>query len=87
MKLLQFFFDWSALAEQGADAVVYMVMAVVGTLLFLIRLGLALFSGADSDFDTEIDTGVDSDVAFTLFSVLSILAFFMGRRVPSSRCP
>ena len=25
-----------------------------------------------------IDTGVDSDVAFTLFSVLSILAFFMG---------
>jgi hypothetical protein len=68
-------FDWPAMLERGADAVAYFVMAMIGTLLFLIRLGLAMFGGGDSDFDAD---GFDSDVSFTFFSVLSILAFFMG---------
>jgi len=69
-------FDLPALIERGADATAYFVMAVVGTLLFLLRLGFALFGGADGDLDTDV--GMDSDAAFTLFSLLSILAFFMG---------
>jgi len=69
-------FDWPALIDRGADAVAYLVMAMVGTILFLLRLGLAMVGGADGDFDT--DTSFDSDVSFTFFSVLSILAFFMG---------
>ena len=76
MDLLQKIFDWQALLEQGADAVAYSVMAAVGTLLFLGRLALALIGG-DGDVDGEMD-GFDSDVSFTMFSVLSILAFFMG---------
>jgi hypothetical protein len=69
-------FDWPALVGRGADAVTYFVMAVVGSILFLLRLGLAFFSGGEGDFDTDID--IDTDVAFSMFSVLSILAFFMG---------
>ena len=37
--------NWSDLAERGADALTYAVLAVVGTLLFVIRLALALFGG------------------------------------------
>jgi len=69
-------FDWSGLMKIGADAAAYMVIAVLGTVLFLLRLGLAMFGGADSDFDTELD--YDADFSFQFFSVLSILAFFMG---------
>ncbi len=71
-------FDLPALMERGADATAYFVMAGVGTLLFLARLGFALFGGADGDFDSDADAGMDSDASFTLFSLLSILAFFMG---------
>jgi hypothetical protein len=73
-------FDWPSLVERGADAAAYLLMALVGTLLFLIRLGFAMFGGGEGDFDVDVDAdaGVQSDVSFTLFSVLSILAFFMG---------
>jgi len=75
-------FDWPSLVERGADAAAYFIMAVVGTLLFMIRLGLALFWGADADMDMSMDADVDagaySDASFTLFSVLSVLAFMMG---------
>ena len=70
-------FDWDALLEQGADAAFYFVMAAVGTLLFLFRLGFAIF-GADADGDVDVDLEADSTGAFQVFSVLSILAFFMG---------
>ena len=78
MEMLKLFFDWAELLEYGSDAVAYFVMAAAGTSLFLIRLAFALFAGGDSDFDTDMDAGVDSDVSFTFFSLLSILAFFMG---------
>jgi hypothetical protein len=63
-------FDWPSLVEVGYDAAVYLVMAVVGTLLFLIRLGFTYFGGSGADFD--------ADSSFTFLSVLSILGFFMG---------
>jgi hypothetical protein len=69
-------FDWPALLERGYDAAVYLIMAVVATLLFLIRLGMSMSGGGGSDF--EADTSFDSDASFTILSVLSILAFFMG---------
>ena len=69
-------FDWPALAERGADAVVYLVMAVIATLLFLIRLGFSMAGADGGDFD--VDGDFDSDASFAIFSVLSILAFFMG---------
>ncbi|ANM31436.1 hypothetical protein ABI59_20450 [Acidobacteria bacterium Mor1] len=69
-------FDFSGLAERGFDAVAYFLMAIVGTGLFLLRLVFAGF-GADGDVgDGDVD--FDSDASFTFFSVLSLLAFFMG---------
>jgi hypothetical protein len=84
MEAWQLLFDWSELASRGTDAVAYMGMALIGTMLFVIRLILALFGGDDGgDFDIGDDGGglghgADSDAAFSLFSLLSILAFFMG---------
>jgi hypothetical protein len=70
-------FDFKGLLELGADAAGYGVLALAATALFLIRLALAMFgAGGDGDFDAE--TGGDAEGSFTFFSVLSILAFFMG---------
>ena len=57
---------------------VYAVMAIIGTLFFVLRLLLALFFGGDGgDVDGDLaDHGGDG--GFSLFSLLSILAFFMG---------
>ena len=68
--------NWPALMALGYDAVVYLVMAVGGTLLFLIRLGVTYFGGNGGDFDVDAD--FDSDSSFGFLSVLSILGFFMG---------
>jgi len=69
-------FDWPALLALGYDAMVYVVMAFAGTLLFLIRLGFTYLGGGGSDFDLDAD--FDSDASFSYLSVLSILGFFMG---------
>ena len=68
--------NWPALMALGYDAVVYLVMALAGTLLFLIRLGFTYFGGGGGDFD--VDTDFDGDASFSFLSVLSILGFFMG---------
>lgn len=53
------------------------MMALVGTTFFMLRLLIALFFGGDGDIDGDLaDSGGDG--AFSLFSLLSILAFFMG---------
>lgn len=72
-------FDWNRLALQGVDVVAYVIMALAGTALFLIRLGLAAIGGDAGDADLDVSSlGGDSDAAFSFFSALSILAFFMG---------
>ena len=59
------------------DVLIYLIMALVGTVFFVLRLIIALFFGGDGDVDGDLaDTGGDG--AFSLFSLLSILAFFMG---------
>ncbi|NLX21985.1 MAG: hypothetical protein GXY55_10015 [Phycisphaerae bacterium] len=78
VDLFKALFDWQELTTYGVDVIIYLFMALVGTLFFLLRLLLSLFLGADSDFDMDVDAVVDSDVSFSLFSTLSILAFFMG---------
>jgi hypothetical protein len=71
--------NWSELVKLGGDAVTYFLMAAVGTILFLIRLAVALFGGDTGDFDLDPGTEAGgSDASFTLFSLLSVMAFIMG---------
>ena len=70
------FLDFSELSKLGGDAVTYFIMAAVGTILFLIRLVVGLFGGDAGDFDADVDAGTDA--SFTLFSLLSVMAFVMG---------
>ncbi|MBT8100303.1 MAG: hypothetical protein KJO82_11155 [Gammaproteobacteria bacterium] len=59
------------------DVLIYLVMALIGTTFFVIRLVIALFFGGDGDMDGDMGD-VGGDGAFNMFSILSILAFFMG---------
>ena len=76
--MFDLFLDWDAAFAYGTDVVVYLVMAIIGTSLFVLRLVFALFIGGDGDFDTGVDADMASDHAFGVFSLLSVLAFFMG---------
>ena len=71
-------FDWQAAFSMGTDVVVYLVLALVGTVFFVLRLFVDLFFGGDSDFDTGDHFDGSTDASFSFFSLLSILAFFMG---------
>jgi hypothetical protein len=71
-------FDWPELVRLGADAVTYFIMAAVGTLLFVARLVMALFGGDGGDMDMDGDADISTDASFTLFSLLSVMAFVMG---------
>ena len=67
-----------------SDATLYFSMAVVGTLLFSIRIILMMFfgldDGGDFDLDVDMDTGGFDGHAgdFSLFSMVSVLSFMMG---------
>ncbi len=79
LDLLDLFFNWPDLAQRGADAFTYAILALIGTLLFVVRLAFALFGGGDGgDFDVDVDADVGTDASFTLFSLLSVMAFIMG---------
>ena len=63
----------------GIDATIYLFLAVTATLLFLVHMGLQFFVGeVDMPLDADVDAHMDSTGAFELFSLLSVLAFFMG---------
>lgn len=77
--MLELLFDWNTALSYGTDVMVYLVMALVGTTFFLLRLLFALFLGGDSGgLDAGGDLDVSTDSSFSFFSLLSILAFFMG---------
>lgn len=82
MILLAIADSWTQFLEKGTDLTVYLTMALIATILFVIRLIFALFfgDGGDAgDFDVDIDSAADiSGDAFQMFSLLSITAFFMG---------
>lgn len=73
-------FDINTYLAVGVDAAVYFWLAIIATGLFLVKLGFEFFFGdVDADLDADIDDPhMDSTGAFTFFSVLSLLAFFMG---------
>ena len=61
------------------DVIAYLIMALIGTVFFLLRLLMSLFFGGDgADLDGDLGDVGDADSAFSMFSLLSILAFFMG---------
>jgi len=75
--------------QSSNDTLVYFALASLATLLFLGKLLLVLLGadggGQDGDFDVLVlgedggSTGTDPSAStFALFSVLSVLAFFMG---------
>lgn len=75
--MLDLLLDWNAAFAYGADVAAYVVMALVGTTFFVMRLLFALFFGGDTDFDAGLHD-IATDASFSFFSLLSILAFFMG---------
>lgn len=78
-KILDVLLNWTDALSYGMDVVVYLIMALVGTLFFVLRLVFALFFGGDAgDLDGDMSDVGHADSAFSMFSLLSILAFFMG---------
>jgi hypothetical protein len=78
-KILEVLLNWTDALEFGMDVVVYLIMALVGTVFFMLRLVFALFFGGDGgDLDGDLSAAGHADSAFSMFSLLSILAFFMG---------
>jgi hypothetical protein len=71
-------FNWQEAFRFGFDVVAYLVMALIGTVFFVLRLLIALFFGDGGDVDGDLADVGGGDGAFSLFSLLSILAFFMG---------
>lgn len=62
-----------------AENPVYAAMAVVGTLLYLIKFVMLLMAGdGDGDVTTGDDAALDGGESFSLISIQSVLAFFMG---------
>lgn len=78
LDVLKLIFDFAELKSLfGVDAVLYAVLALVGTALFVLRLGMGLVFGGGDDFDVDADLA-EGDAGFGLFSVLSITGFLMG---------
>ena len=79
MDMLKHLIDFGYLYQVwGLDAAVYAGMALLGTALFTIRMFLMFFAGFDGgdiDFDVE---DIEHGTGFSLFSLQSIIGFFMG---------
>tara|TARA_R110002111_G_scaffold226508_1_gene288158 strand:+ start:837 stop:1454 length:618 start_codon:yes stop_codon:yes gene_type:complete len=84
MTIIKDLIGWASIVDSGTDSVVYFSIAAIATFLFVARLILMLFGADDGDVDISADA-LDADpghmgsgAAFNLFSLLAILAFFMG---------
>ena len=87
IDIVQSIIGWSNIVDTGVDAIVYFTIGAISTFLLVIRLAMMLF-GIDGDGDADIVSGemfdaadtdhMGSGAAFNLFSLLSIMAFFMG---------
>ena len=53
MEIIELLFDWKAALTMGTDVAVYLVMALVGTTFFLLRILVALFFGDVGDADVD----------------------------------
>jgi hypothetical protein len=78
-KILDLLLNWTDALHFGVDVVVYLILALLGTIFFVLRLVIALFFGGDGgDIDGDLSDVGHGDSTFSMFSLLSILAFFMG---------
>ena len=68
--------------EAFTTAPIYFGMALLGTAVFVLRIGMMLIFGLDDGMDLDGDVGdmdaADHDTGFALLSVLSITSFLMG---------
>ena len=61
----------------------FIICAVIGGGLFIVRFAVQLFGGSDTDADTDLQVGhadvdhVDADVSFKLLTLQGLTAFFM----------
>lgn len=62
----------------GVDAAAYFVVAVTSTSAYVVKLGLSLVGGSIEADVADLDADFDSTASFSLFSLLSVLAFLMG---------
>ncbi len=56
----------------------FIFAGIFSTILYIIKLILFSFSGADSEIISDFDTITETDTSFDFLSIQSILAFFMG---------
>lgn len=78
MDILRYLLDFGYLYDTGGvDTVVYATMALAGTALFAVRLLLSLLFGLEGDLDLD-STDIEHGSGFGLFSLQSVLGFFMG---------
>lgn len=68
------------MSELYSNYPIYFSIAIVGTSLFLVKMILFLLAGDGDAGDLDAGSGshMDGGEAFTLLSIQSILAFFMG---------
>ena len=59
--MLDLLFDWDAVLAYGTDVAVYLIMALIGTTFFVLRLLLALFLGGDGDIDAGMEAAAATD--------------------------
>lgn len=57
---------------------VFIGISIFSTTLFILKLIIFMFTGGDSEVDSDFTTETETETSFTFFSVQSILAFFMG---------
>lgn len=70
-----------AILERLSDSSIYLGIALIGTLLYIVRLVLMFMGmGHGGDFDVHVHDGSvgDHDSGMQIFSLHSILAFAMG---------
>ena len=71
-------FDLEQYLAVGVDAAAYFVVAITSTSAYVLKLGLSLVGGSVEADVADLDADLDSTASFSLFSVLSVLAFLMG---------
>lgn len=67
----------SAVTPENAFKIYYYI-ALFSTILFILKLIIFNFIGADSEVFSDFNTEVDTDPSFNFISFQSIVAFFMG---------
>jgi len=67
-------------AEWYAAEPIFLICALISSIVFSIMLGMTVFGGSSgaSDIDLDLTEHFSTDAAFKFFSIQSVLAFFMG---------